>query len=47
MNWTDLPKEINEDFVSYKGDYDFPQYLSDEKEWVNFKHKSFEGGLKH
>ena len=45
MNWTDLPKEINEDFVSYKGDYDFPQYLSDEKEWVNFKHKNVEDNI--
>ena len=35
--WTDLPKEIDEDFVSYEGDYDFPHYLSEEKEWVHLQ----------
>ena len=36
--WTDLPDEIDEDFVSYKGDYDFPHYLSEDKEWVHLQH---------
>ncbi|CAD1477840.1 unnamed protein product, partial [Heterotrigona itama] len=37
--WTDLPKEIDEDFVSYKGDYDFPHYLSEDKEWVHLQNR--------
>lgn len=39
-----LPKKnIDKDFVSYPGDYDFPLYLSEKKEWVhlnNIKGKS-------
>ena len=36
--WTDLPKEIDEDFVSYK-DYDFSHYLyiRRQREWVHLK----------
>lgn len=37
-HWEDLPKEITEDFVSIEGDYDFPFYISEKEEWVNYKY---------
>lgn len=43
--WTDLPEEIDEDFVSYKGDYDFPHYLSEDKEWVHLQNKNPENRI--
>lgn len=41
--WTDLPKEIGQDFVSITGDYDYPLYISEKEEWVNYKH--IKGGI--
>ncbi|XP_076240202.1 uncharacterized protein LOC143182825 [Calliopsis andreniformis] len=35
--WTNLPNGMDPDFVSYSGDYDYPLYLSEKKEWINFK----------
>ncbi|XP_061942403.1 uncharacterized protein LOC133667477 isoform X1 [Apis cerana] len=37
FNWTDLPKEIEDDFISIRGDYDYPLYLSEKEEWINYK----------
>ncbi|XP_054001292.1 uncharacterized protein LOC128888447 [Hylaeus anthracinus] len=42
-HWTNLPKDIKPDFVSHSGDYDFPLYLSEKEEWVNFK--NFKGSV--
>ena len=35
--WGTLPKSMDPGFVSHKGDYDFPLYLSEKEEWINFK----------
>ncbi|XP_076686568.1 uncharacterized protein LOC143378614 [Andrena cerasifolii] len=35
--WVTLPKGMDSSFVSHKGDYDFPFYLSEKEEWINFK----------
>lgn len=37
LNWTDLPSIITPDFVSHIGDYDYPLYLSEKKEWIHLK----------
>ena len=37
-NWEDLPKDITPDFVSIPEDYDFPFYLSEKEEWINYKY---------
>lgn len=47
IHWTDLPKEIGDDFVSYPGDYDYPFYLSEKEEWVHCKRlKNVKGKIK-
>ncbi|XP_043249666.1 uncharacterized protein LOC122395835 isoform X2 [Colletes gigas] len=40
VDWTNLPKGIEPDFVSHNGDYDFPLYLSEKEEWVIHKRKT-------
>ncbi|XP_076292572.1 uncharacterized protein LOC143214906 isoform X2 [Lasioglossum baleicum] len=33
----DLPKEMDQNFVSAPEDYDYPFYISEKEEWVNYK----------
>nr|XP_012145455.1 PREDICTED: uncharacterized protein LOC105663083 isoform X1 [Megachile rotundata] len=37
-HWTILPKGMTHDFISIDGDYDFPFYISEKEEWVNYKY---------
>ena len=44
--WVTLPKGMDPGFVSHKGDYDFPLYLSEKEEWMNFKNsKNLKGKI--
>lgn len=45
LNWTNVPKEINEDFISHETDYDHPLYLSEKEEWVNFENIKLTQGI--
>ncbi|CAL7952363.1 unnamed protein product [Xylocopa violacea] len=46
LSWTDLPEKIEPHFVSRKGDYDYPLYLSEKEEWVHVKKMNYKGTIK-
>ncbi|XP_076642433.1 uncharacterized protein LOC143353188 [Halictus rubicundus] len=43
--WTNLPKGMDQNFISFNGDYDYPLYISEKEEWVNYKNKNIKGRI--